>query len=118
MRVTVAILATAVASLVFAGFLTFVLFLTPEAIPGWLGVLFRLAGFLGATIIADRIVPRRALLTVAVGIGGTWGVLALWFFPPSSAIFILVYVIPSLALAFALDRWRSGTQRGAALNGQ
>jgi len=58
-------------------------------------------------MIADRIAPRRALLAVAVGIGGTWGLLAVSFFPIPSAVIVLGYVIASVALAFVLDRRRT-----------
>jgi hypothetical protein len=44
---------------------------------------------------------------VAVGLGGTWGLLAVAFFPRSSAVIVLGYVIASLAFAFVLDRRRT-----------
>jgi hypothetical protein len=69
----------------------------------------------GATLIADRIAPQRALLAVTVGIAGTWGVIAVWVLAISerrvSAVIVLCYVIASLALAFVLDRSRSRAKR-------
>jgi hypothetical protein len=109
MRVVAAILAAAIGSLVLAALFT------SDSSPTWLNVLFQLAGFLGATLIADRIAPKRALLAVTVGIAGTWGVIAVWVLAISdrrvSAVIVLCYVIASLALAFVLDRSRSRAKR-------
>jgi hypothetical protein len=107
LRVIVAILAAALGSFVFAGLLTFFRLRTHGAFLAWLSVVLQLIGFLAATIIANRIAPRRALLAVAVGIGGTWGLLAVAFFPRPSAVIVLGYVVASLALAFVLDRRRT-----------
>jgi hypothetical protein len=108
-RVIAAIFAAALASFVLAGLLT------SDSNPLWLNVLFQLGGFLGATIIVDRIAPQRALLAVAIGIGGTWGALAVWILlvgeRRASAVIILCYVIASLALASVLDRFRSRAKR-------
>jgi hypothetical protein len=99
-RAIVATVAAALGSFVFAGLLTVSRLL-------WLNVVMQLIGFLAAAIIADRIAPRRALVAVAVGIGGTWGLLALAFLPRGSAAVVLGYVVASLALAFVLDRRRT-----------
>jgi hypothetical protein len=111
MRVIAAILAAFLASFVLAGLLT------SDSNPLWLNVLFQLGGFLGATMIVSRIAPRRALLAVAIGIGGTWGVLAVWVLAISqrraSAVIVLSYVLASFVLALVLDRLRSRTKREA-----
>jgi hypothetical protein len=108
-RVVAAILAAAIGSLVLAALFT------SDSAPGWLNAVFQLAGFLAATLIADRIAPQRALLAVTVGIAGTWGVIAVWVLAISerrvSAVIVLCYVIASLALAFVLDRSRSRAKR-------
>jgi hypothetical protein len=105
MRVVSAILAAAIGSFVLAALFT------SDSAPGWLNALFQLAGVLGATLIADRIAPQRALLAVTVGIAGTWGVIAVWVFAIGErrvpAVIVLCYVTASLSLAFVLDRSRS-----------
>jgi hypothetical protein len=108
-RVVAAILAAAIGSLVLAALFT------SDSAPGWLNAVFQLAGFLAATLIADRIAPQRALLAVTVGIAGTWGVMAVWMLAISerrlSFVIVLCYVIASLALAFVLDLSRSRAKR-------
>ena len=60
MRVVAAILAAAIGSLMLAALFT------SDSAPGWLNALFQLAGFLGATLIADRIAPQRARVCAGV----------------------------------------------------
>lgn len=52
---------------------------------------------------------------MAVGIAGTWGVMAVWMLAISerrvSSVIVLCYVIASLALAFVLDQSRSWAKR-------
>ena len=111
MRVIAAILAAFLATFVLAGLLT------SDSNPLWLNVPFQLVGFLGATMIADRIAPQQALLAAAIGIGGTWGALAVWMLAISarraSAVIVLCYVIASLVFAWVLDRLHSRTNREA-----
>jgi hypothetical protein len=69
----------------------------------------------GPRALACRDPPQRALLAVAVGIAGTWGVMAVWMLAISerrvSSVIVLCYVIASLALAFVLDQSRSWAKR-------
>lgn len=112
MRLVAATFAAFLASFVLAGLLT------SDSNPLWLNVLLQLGGFLGATMIADRIAPQRTLLAVAIGMGGTWGVLAVWVLAFSerdaSGIIVLCYVVASLVLAFLLDRRRAPEPRREA----
>lgn len=108
----VALIATPILSLLLAGLVTF------DSLGYWGNFVTQLAAFLTAAFVVCRIDPVRGALALTIGLGITWGTIALFVGvlslskggPIRAPLIILTYVAAATVFGWWLQRRQRGVE--------